>query len=179
MATREKEKPWGKIAILCKTILLPTWFNTDFYVCCIPRIRITENKPAYFSPHPESLGHSIFKVRARYGRGIASGWDSPCKRTLGPLLFVQYKTPRPVFSVEAAKVIYCVRGFINELFNFRLDVYRFQFLNLENEWRRERLKNASYSNFIYRELHIITPRQVTDAWGRLGQCDTLEMIAYV
>lgn len=38
------------------------------------------------------------------------------------------------------------------------------------------MKNASYSNFIYRELHIITPRQVTDAWGRLGQYDTLESV---
>jgi len=138
-----------------------------------------ENKLAYFSPHSESLGHNLFKVRARYGRGIASGWDSPCKLEIIPFVMVQCKTPRPVFSIEAATVIYCVRGFVNEWFNFRLNVYRFQFLNLENEWRRERLKNASYSNFIYRELHIITPRQVTDAWGRLGLYDTLEMVAYV
>lgn len=107
---------------------------------------------------------------------MASGWDSPRQISPGPRVLVQCKTPRPVFSVEAATVIYCVRGFINELFNFRLNVYRFQFLNLENGWRRKRLKNASYSNFIYRELHIITPRQVTDAWGRLGQYDTLESV---
>lgn len=135
-----------------------------------------ESKPAYFSPHSESRGHNIFKVRARYGRGMASGWDSPSQISPGPRVLVQCKTPRPVFSVEAATVIYCVRGFLNELFNFRLYVYRFQFLNLENGWRRKRLKNASYSNFIYRELHIITPRQVTDAWGRLGQYDTLESV---
>lgn len=84
-----------------------------------------------------------------------------------------------MFSAEGTTVIYCIRGFIYELFNFRLDVYRFEFLNLENKWRREHLKNASYSNFIYSDLHIITPRQVIDAWGRLGQYDTLEMIAYV
>ena len=81
-----------------------------------------ESKPAYFSPHSESRGHNIFKVRARHGRGMASGWDSPSQISPGPRVLVQCKTPRPVFSVEAATVIYCVRGFLNELFNFRLNV---------------------------------------------------------